>query len=100
MHGHTPGMQLIKISDAYQCLYYCSDLIPTASHIPAPWIMAYDNNPMITLSEKKQFLPEVINNNAYLFFEHDPVYAAGTVQLGDRGYALDRGISNREFNTI
>ena len=100
MHGHTPGMQLVKISDSNKCLYYCSDLIPTSSHVPVPWIMAYDNNPMTTLSEKKQFLPEALKKNTFLFFEHDPSYAAGTVKLEDRGYSLDQGISTREFNTI
>ena len=100
MHGHTPAMQVIKIFDAQSCLYYCSDLIPTASHVPVPWIMAYDNNPMTTLSEKKHFLPNVLNPNTYLFFEHDPRYAAGAVKLGDRGYSLDQGITSQEFNSL
>ena len=93
MHGHTPGMQLIKIFDDWQSLVYCADLIPTSSHIPVPWIMAYDNNPMITIAEKKRFLSTVLDQNTLLFFEHDPLYAAGTVNLGDRGYFLDRAIS-------
>ena len=99
MHGHTPGMQLVKIFDVRQSLVYCADLIPTSSHIPVPWIMAYDNNPMITIAEKKQFLSTVLDRKAFLFFEHDPLYAAGTVNLGDRGYFLDSAISTEEFNS-
>ena len=34
IHGHTPGQQLVKISQAGETLLYCGDLIPTASHIP------------------------------------------------------------------
>ncbi len=99
MNGHTPGMQLIKIHDSHRSLIYCSDLIPTSSHIPVPWIMAYDNNPMITLSEKKTFLAYVLDQNSYLFFEHDPHFAAGTVTLSDRGYQLDKAIRTEEFNS-
>ncbi|MEJ2055757.1 MAG: MBL fold metallo-hydrolase, partial [Calditrichaceae bacterium] len=46
MYGHTHGMQLPKISDGKNTLFFCGDLMPTASHIPLPYIMGYDNNPM------------------------------------------------------
>ncbi len=92
-------MQLVKIFDDWQSLVYCADLIPTSSHIPVPWIMAYDNNPIITIAEKKQFLSTVLDRKAFLFFEHDPLYVAGTVNLGDRGYFLDSAISTEEFNS-
>ncbi len=93
MYGHTHGMQVIKISDKNQTVLYCSDLIPTASHIPVPWIMAYDNNPLITIEEKKQLLPKIVEENWILFFEHDPFRAAGTVQQTDKGYSLKEEIT-------
>jgi len=92
MYGHTPGMQLIKISDSENTLLYCADLIPTASHIPIPWVMAYDNNPLTTIEEKKRVLPKVVEENWILFFEHDPYRAAGTVQLTDKGFSLKEEI--------
>ncbi len=49
LFGHTPAMQVVRVSDGSQTLLYCADLIPTASHIPLPWIMAYDLNPLLTL---------------------------------------------------
>ena len=88
MYGHTPGMQLIKISDETNTMLYCADLFPTASHIPIPWVMAYDNNPLTTIEEKKRLLPKVVEENWILFFEHDPFRAAGTVQLTDKGFSL------------
>ena len=88
MYGHTPGMQLIKISDSKNTLLYCADLIPTASHIPIPWVMAYDNNPLTTIEEKKRLLPKIVEENWILFFEHDPFRAAGTAQLTDKGFSL------------
>jgi len=88
MYGHTHGMQLPKISDDQATLLYCADLIPTASHIPLPYIMAYDNNPMVTLEEKKRLLPRAADGNWILVFEHDPFRAAGTIELTDKGYHL------------
>ena len=88
MYGHTHGMQLPKISDGKSTLLYCADLIPTASHIPLPWIMAYDNNPLITLEEKKRLLPKAAEENWILVFEHDPFRPAGTVVQTEKGYAL------------
>ena len=90
MYGHTQGMQLVKISDANQSLLYCADLIPTATHIAVPYVMAYDNNPLITIDEKKRLLPKVVEEQWMLFFEHDPYRAAGTVKVTEKGgYALD-----------
>jgi len=92
MYGHTAGMQLPKISDGKTTLLYCADLIPTASHIPLPFIMAYDNNPLITLEEKKRILPQVVKENWILVFEHDPFRAAGTVEKTEKGYRLKEEI--------
>ncbi len=88
MYGHTHGMQLPKISDGETTLLYTADLIPTASHIPLPYIMAYDNNPMTTLEEKKRLLPKIAAGDWILVFEHDPFRAAATVEETARGYQL------------
>ena len=88
MYGHTHGMQLPKISDGKTTLLYCADLIPTASHIPLPYIMAYDNNPMITLQEKKRLLPQAVEEQWILIFEHDPFRPAGTVVESEKGFRL------------
>ena len=93
MYGHTHGMQLPKIYNGQKTVLYCTDLIPTASHIPLPWNMAYDNNPMFTLQEKKRILPLAARENWILVFEHDPYRAAGTVELTDKGYRLKEEIT-------
>jgi len=92
MYGHTYGMQLVKISDAHTTLLYCSDLIPTAAHIPVPWIMAYDNNPLTTITEKKRLLPQAADNQWILFFEHDPFQAAGQIKKTDKGFMFNNEI--------
>ncbi len=92
MYGHTLGMQVVKISDERNTLLYCADLMPTASHIPLPWVMAYDNNPLTTIEEKKRILPQAVKENWILFFEHDPFRAAGTVTETEKGFRLNEEI--------
>jgi len=79
-NGHTLGMMLPKISDNNNTLVYGADLIPTSSHIPLSWVMAYDVQPIITIKEKKQFYRDAVDNNWILFFEHDPDILACTIK--------------------
>jgi len=88
MYGHTQGMQIVKISDSANTLIYCSDLIPTASHVPIPWVMAYDNNPLITMNEKNRLLPRAAKEEWILFYEHDPYRNASTVLVGEKGFRM------------
>jgi glyoxylase-like metal-dependent hydrolase (beta-lactamase superfamily II) len=88
MYGHTQGMQLVKISDSRKTLLYCADLIPTSSHIPVPWVMAYDNNPLITMNEKNRILPQALEDQWILFFEHDPNVGASTIEKSDKGFRM------------
>ena len=92
MYGHTHGMQLPKIYDSKNTLLYCADLIPTASHIPLPYIMGYDNYPMNTLEEKRRILPQAVDENWILAFEHDPFREAGTIEHTDKGFKLKEEI--------
>ncbi len=93
LFGHTPAMQVVRISDGEQTLLYCADLIPTASHIPLPWIMAYDLNPLLTLEEKKDILPTAVKENWILMFEHDPVHAAGRVVFTGKDYKMGEEVA-------
>ena len=78
-NGHTPGMLLPVLYDNNNTLVYCADLIPTSNHIPLPWVMAYDVQPMITIKEKKDLYSTAVNEEWILFFEHDPEVVASTV---------------------
>jgi len=85
--GHTFSQQTVKISDGEKTVFYCADLIPTASHIPLPYIMSYDLFPMKTLAEKKEILPKAVEENWLLFFEHDPYCLATKVTRTDKGFS-------------
>jgi glyoxylase-like metal-dependent hydrolase (beta-lactamase superfamily II) len=84
--GHTTALQLTKISDGNTTLVYCADLIPTASHIPIPWVMSYDLRPLETMEEKKKILEQAEKENWIIFFEHDPFREASFVVKDEKGF--------------
>lgn len=84
-NGHTDAMMLPKISYKGRTITYMADLLPSAAHIPLPYVMAYDMFPLTTLQEKKQFLQQAQENDHILFFEHDPLQECCSLQLTDKG---------------
>ena len=88
VNGHTIGMQLIKISDSANTILFCADLFPFTSHIPLPYVMGYDLQPLLTVEEKKQILPKVVDENWKLCFEHDPFYPFATVEKTETGFRV------------
>ncbi|MDO8666110.1 MAG: MBL fold metallo-hydrolase [Gemmatimonadales bacterium] len=77
--GHVPYHQSILVSDSGESACVLGDLVPTSAHLPAPWIMGYDLEPLVTLATKKAFLPRAAREGWQLVFEHDPVVARGRV---------------------
>lgn len=93
-NGHTPMMQVPKISDGKQTLFYTADIFPHSSHIPLPYIMGFDVEPLKTLAEKKAILPRIVEEEWILVFEHDPYNVAGKAELTAKGYKLKESIQN------
>jgi glyoxylase-like metal-dependent hydrolase (beta-lactamase superfamily II) len=85
MNGHTDGMMLPHISYKGKTIVFMADLLPSAAHIPVPYVMAYDTRPLLTLEEKAAFIHEAQANDYILFFEHDPVHECCSLQMTDRG---------------
>jgi len=73
VHGHTEAMLLPKIKMSNETIVYMADLLPSIGHIPLPYVMGYDMQPLITLEEKEKFLTAALKENYILFFEHDAV---------------------------
>jgi len=69
--GHVPFLQGIEVRSAGDTLFYLADLIPTRHHLPLPWIMGYDVEPLRTLESKRLLLREALAGGWWLFFEHD-----------------------------
>ena len=86
VNGHTKNMMLPIVKYKDSTLAYMADLIPTAAHIPLPYIMGYDMYPMTTLSEKEKYLNEAVENNHILFFEHDAAITCCRVEKNEKGF--------------
>jgi glyoxylase-like metal-dependent hydrolase (beta-lactamase superfamily II) len=85
VNGHTEAMMLPQVRYKDRTVVFMADLLPSAGHIPIPYVMGYDMFPLTTLHEKKAFLKEAIAGDYILFFEHDPVHECCTLKQTDRG---------------
>ncbi|WP_348741322.1 MBL fold metallo-hydrolase [Tenacibaculum sp. 190524A05c] len=86
--GHTEKQMLPKIEYQGKTMVFMADLLPTAGHIPLPYVMGYDTRPLLTLKEKEAFLKEAADNEYYLFLEHDAHNELVTVKHTEKGVRL------------
>jgi glyoxylase-like metal-dependent hydrolase (beta-lactamase superfamily II) len=81
--GHVPFHQAVQIQDQGDTAVFVGDLFPTAAHLPLPWIMGYDLEPLRTLESKRALLADAVESHWRLIFEHDPGIVMGVpVQEG------------------
>ncbi|MEI8099405.1 MAG: MBL fold metallo-hydrolase [Sediminibacterium sp.] len=85
VNGHTNQMMLPQLNYNGRTMVYTADLLPSVSHIPLPYVMAYDMFPYTTLQEKKSFLQEAAEGNYVLYFEHDAFNECCDLQLTEKG---------------
>lgn len=86
--GHTEKQMIPHIQYQGKTLVFCADLLPTAGHIPIPYVMGYDTRPLLTMPEKTKFMNAAANDNYYLFLEHDAHNEIITVQNTEKGVRL------------
>ena len=78
--GHNADMCVVTLDGAGDARgIFLADLVPTAAHLPLPWIMGYDLYPLTTLANKEKWLPRLAAEGWVCFFEHDPVMPVGRV---------------------
>jgi len=70
--GHTPFHQSVLIQSDGETACYLADVCPTSAHLPLPWIMGYDLEPLVTLESKRGLWTRAIEEDWLLIFEHDP----------------------------
>lgn len=80
-------------------IVFCADLLPTAGHLPLPYVMGYDTRPLLTLPEKAKFLNAAVENNYYLWLEHDAHNQIVTVENTEKGIRLKEVFSCEEILT-
>lgn len=86
--GHTESMMIPIIHHQGKKIAYMADLLPSAGHIPLPYVMGYDTRPLLTLNEKEKFLNQAANEEIILFLEHDSVNECCLVGHTDKGIRL------------
>lgn len=86
--GHTEKQMIPIITYRGQKIAFAADLVPTAGHVPLPYIPGYDIRPLASLREKESFLNFCNDNDVLLFFEHDAFEELGLVHQTDRGIKL------------
>ncbi|WP_257668085.1 MBL fold metallo-hydrolase [Parapedobacter tibetensis] len=96
-YGHTDAMMMPQISYHGKTLLYMADLLPSAGHIPLPYVMSYDVRPLTTMEERKRYWQEAVDHDYTLFLEHDPVNECCTIQLTEKGYRLKDTFSLNEW---
>ena len=94
VHGHTRAMMLPQLKYNDRTIVFMADLLPSAGHLPLPYVMAYDMFPLTSLIEKSVFLEEAVAGDYVLYFEHDPLYECCTV------HKTEKGIRVKEFFTL
>lgn len=74
--GHTPGMLHATVGGAHHRLFFCADLVPGTPWIHVPITMGYDRFPEQLVDEKRRVFDTLLQQDAWLFFTHDPKVAA------------------------
>ena len=95
--GHTDKMMIPKIQFEDKTICFTADLLPTAGHLPLPYVMGYDTRPLLTLPEKDKFLKEAAANNYYLWLEHDAHNQIITVEETEKGVRMKEVFTTQDI---
>jgi len=97
--GHTEKQMIPHIVYKGKTIVFVADLLPTAGHIPLPYVMGYDTRPLLTMGEKEVFMNKAADEEYYLFLEHDAHNEIITVKHTEKGVRLDKTFTfNQLFN--
>jgi len=83
--GHCPFHTSVLVRSAGETACFLADVIPTMAHLPLPWIMGYDVEPLRTLESKRALLQRAAAEEWLLVSTHDPLTPWGQVEDGGGG---------------
>ena len=86
--GHTPHHQSVLLRSEDQSAIFLADVMPTSAHLPLPWIMGYDVEPLVTLESKRRLVDRARAEDWLMVFEHDPVVPWGKLDPTEKKPAL------------
>lgn len=86
--GHVPHHQSVVVASGGETACFLADLVPTAAHLPLPWIMGYDLEPLVTLETKRALLGQAEAEGWILVFEHDLERPVGRAVREGKSYGF------------
>src|SRR5437879_13595606 len=86
--GHVPYHQSILVESGEDRACFLADLVPTSAHVPLPWIMGYDLEPLVTLESKRRLYARAEAEGWLLWLEHDPEVIAGRLGRDGKAFGL------------
>jgi len=86
--GHTPHHQGILLESGAERAFFLADLVPTHAHLPLPWIMGYDVEPLVTLETKRRILRRAVDEHWLVVFEHDATVSWARVTHDGKAYGM------------
>lgn len=89
--GHTPHHQSVILRSGGETACFLGDVVPTSHHLPLPWIMGYDVEPLVTLESKRALLADAMREDWLLVFEHDAHVGFGRAAHDGKAYRLADG---------
>jgi glyoxylase-like metal-dependent hydrolase (beta-lactamase superfamily II) len=86
--GHVPFHQVVLLRNRGETAVFVGDVFPTTAHLPLPWIMGYDLEPLRTLESKRALLADAVAGGWRLIFEHDSRVAMAVPVQEGKGIGL------------
>jgi len=86
--GHTPHHQSVLVRSRGEVACFLGDVVPTMAHLPLPWIMGYDVEPLVTLESKRRILGQAVREGWLLVSTHDPVIPWGILEEREKKFVL------------
>jgi len=86
--GHVPFHQSVLVESGGERACFLADLVPTSAHLPLPWIMGYDLEPLVTLESRRRLYQRAEGEGWLLVFEHDPAVVAGRLGREGKSFGL------------
>ncbi len=83
--GHTDGLMVPIINYNGKDIIFVGDLMPALANMPIPYISSYDLMPLEVIKEKEEMLKHALDNDGYVFFQHDLYNECCNVQMTLRG---------------
>lgn len=80
--GHTDGLQWVLVEGKLACP---SEMMPTAHHVSAPYVMGYDLCASKTIEEKSRFAERAVKENWLVVFGHDAETSAARLCFDESG---------------